>query len=159
MEGNSSAFTCIVCTTTQCVLLWHSSEVIMPFLRCRNRFVCGTIGFIGEIREVTFLPNEISVKGLTLVEMLLCYWAAVNLTLQWVSALQTMWQLQCLCPGSEEMTSRKSGESSTFLRSARPSLLAMGEAVPEGRSRQPQACGFWGLEAARVWDGLVTAVT
>lgn len=75
MEGNSPVFTCIVCTTTQCILLWHSSEVIMPFLRCRNRF-------IGEIREVTFLPNEISFEGLTLVEMLLCYWAAVNLMLQ-----------------------------------------------------------------------------
>lgn len=158
MEGNFSGFTFIVCTTTRCVLLWHSSEVITPFLRCRNRFVCCPIGFIGEIREVTFLPNEISVEGLTLVERLLCCWAEVNLTLQWVSALQTMWQLQSLCPGSEEVMSRNAGESSTFLRSAGPSLLASGEAVLERRSRQPQACGFRGLEAARVWDGLVTAV-
>lgn len=42
-------------------------QVIMPYFRCRNTFVCSPIGFREEIREVTFLPNKISVKWLTLV--------------------------------------------------------------------------------------------
>lgn len=43
-----------------------------------QKYIRSHMGFIKEIREVTFLPNEIYVKWLTLVEMLFCYWAGVN---------------------------------------------------------------------------------
>lgn len=52
-------------------MLWHSREDIALFLKYRNKHICRFTEFIKEISVVTFLPNEISVKWLTSVEMLL----------------------------------------------------------------------------------------
>lgn len=96
---------CSAHVTAERMMLWHSSEDIMLFLGYRNKFICSPIGFIKEIRVVTFLPNEICMKWLTLLETLLGYSAWLNPMPQWVGALQPRWWGRSTCPGSGAMLS------------------------------------------------------
>ena len=107
---------------------------------------------------MTFLPNEIAVKRLTLVEMLLRYWAAANPALSRVSAPQTTWLGWCLRLGAEAEMSRNAGEGSA--RSGpgvcRTGLAWAGRGSSGGKEQAPR--GAW-LAGARSSTRLSRPVT